>query len=80
MIVLRERSDDHRQWRRVIRTSGGQHTGADVIYGATNPPYHQWRELFPPTQKALLAAAEQNDAAYVAIENVYAYGHLMARH
>jgi len=49
-------------------------TGADVIYNATNPPYHQWGELFPPMQKVLLAAAAHNDAAFIAMENVYGYG------
>ncbi len=49
-------------------------TGADVIYGATNPPYHQWGDLFPPMQQALLGAAEHNGAAFIAMENVYGYG------
>ena len=49
-------------------------TGADVIYGATNPPYHQWGELFPPMQQALLGAAAHNGAAFIAMENVYGYG------
>jgi nucleoside-diphosphate-sugar epimerase len=49
-------------------------TGADVIYNATNPPYHQWGELFPPMQRALLAAAAHNGAAFIAMENVYGYG------
>lgn len=49
-------------------------TGADVIYNATNPPYHQWGELFPPMQQALLGAAAHNDAVFVAMENVYGYG------
>jgi len=48
--------------------------GADVIYNATNPPYHQWGELFPPIQQALLVAAAHNDAAFIAMENVYGYG------
>lgn len=48
--------------------------GADVVYQALNPPYHQWGEQFPRLQAAVLAAAQANGARLVSMENVYMYG------
>jgi nucleoside-diphosphate-sugar epimerase len=48
--------------------------GATVIYQCLNAPYTKWPTLFPPLQRAVLAAAERNGALLVSLENLYAYG------
>lgn len=48
--------------------------GASVIYQCLGAPYTRWPELFPPLQRAVLAAAERTGALLVTLENVYAYG------
>ena len=48
--------------------------GAAVVYNCTNPPYHQWPELFPPLQAGVLAGAASAGAKLVVMENVYMYG------
>jgi nucleoside-diphosphate-sugar epimerase len=45
--------------------------GAEVVYQALNPPYHQWQEFFPGLQAAALSAAASAGARYVSIENLY---------
>jgi uncharacterized protein YbjT (DUF2867 family) len=39
--------------------------GAAVVYNCTNPPYHQWPELFPPLQAGVLAGAASAGAKLV---------------
>ncbi|MEJ0097540.1 MAG: hypothetical protein WDM84_05860 [Bauldia sp.] len=39
-----------------------------------NPPYQDWVRLFPPLQRAVVAAAKAARARYVSFENVYMYG------
>jgi nucleoside-diphosphate-sugar epimerase len=48
--------------------------GASVIYQCLNAPYTQWPLLFPPLQRAVLAAAERSGALLVSLENLYSYG------
>lgn len=48
--------------------------GASVVYQCLNAPYHQWAELFPPLQRAVLSAAMSNGARLVSIENLYGLG------
>lgn len=48
--------------------------GADVVYGALNPPYSKWTELFPALQASMVAAAESASACLVMIDNLYMYG------
>jgi nucleoside-diphosphate-sugar epimerase len=49
--------------------------GADVIYNCANPvDYHRWAELWPPMARALLDAAEANDAVLATVGNLYGYG------
>lgn len=48
--------------------------GAAVVYNCTNPPYHQWPELFPPLQAGVLTGATSAGAKLVVMENVYMYG------
>ena len=49
-------------------------TGASVVYQCLNVPYTRWPELFPPLQRAAMAAAQGADALLVTLENVYGYG------
>jgi nucleoside-diphosphate-sugar epimerase len=48
--------------------------GAAVIYQCLNAPYTKWPKQFPPLQRAVLTAAERNDALLVSLENLYGYG------
>lgn len=49
-------------------------TGAEVVYFALNPPYHEWQSVFPTLQANVLAASQAADAKLVAMENLYMYG------
>jgi nucleoside-diphosphate-sugar epimerase len=48
--------------------------GAAVVYQCLSPPYHQWPDLFPPLQNAVVHAARTANARYVSFENTYMYG------
>jgi nucleoside-diphosphate-sugar epimerase len=48
--------------------------GAQVLYQTLNPPYHLWEEQFPTLQAGVLAAAQNQGARLVSVENVYMYG------
>jgi nucleoside-diphosphate-sugar epimerase len=48
--------------------------GAQVVYQTLNPPYHLWEEQFPTLQAGVLAAAKNQGARLVSVENVYMYG------
>ncbi len=48
--------------------------GASVVYQCLNAPYTRWPQEFPPLQRAVLTAAERENALLVTLENVYAYG------
>jgi uncharacterized protein YbjT (DUF2867 family) len=66
------------EWRAADASDQGAATaaakGAAVIYQCLNAAYTKWPERFPPLQHGVLAAAEQNSALLVSLENVYAYG------
>ncbi len=47
---------------------------AAAVYQCLSPPYHRWGDLFPPLQRALVAAAQAAGARYVSFENLYMYG------
>jgi nucleoside-diphosphate-sugar epimerase len=51
--------------------------GASVVYQCLNPPYDKWAELFPPLQRAVIAAATRAGARLVVMENLYALGHVV---
>ena len=52
-----------------------EHTaGAEVIYNAVNPPYHQWTTQWPPLAAAFLAAAEASGAVLAIVDNLYPFG------
>jgi nucleoside-diphosphate-sugar epimerase len=48
--------------------------GASVVYFCAEPPLWAWRELFPPLQESVMAAAEAAGALLVSAEPLYAYG------
>ena len=48
--------------------------GAAVVYQCLNPPYTEWRQLFPSLQRGVLNGAAAQGARLVSIENLYAYG------
>ncbi len=47
---------------------------AAAVYQCLSPPYNRWGDLFPPLQRALVAAAQAAGARYVSFENLYMYG------
>lgn len=49
-------------------------SGADVVYQASSPEYHRYREDFPPLQQSIVSAVQKNDAVLAVIENLYGYG------
>lgn len=71
------------QWRCAdvndAAATGQAASGAAVVYQCLNAPYSKWPELFPPLQRGVLGAAEQNGALMVSLENVYAYGPTLGR-
>jgi nucleoside-diphosphate-sugar epimerase len=48
--------------------------GAKVVYQASQPPYNEWPEKFPPLQKSILDGLTGSGAKLVLIENLYMYG------
>lgn len=54
-------------------------SGASVVYQCLNPPYNEWPDLFPPLQRAVIAAAEASGARLVTLENLYMYRHDSSR-
>ena len=78
--VRTARGRGRRRGRRVVPKQAIEAArGASVVYQALNPPYHLWHELFPGLQAGAVAAAQAAGARYVSLENLYMYGHVMAR-
>lgn len=50
--------------------------GAAAIYQCAQPHYYEWREKFPPLQKAIMEAARVNGARFIVADNLYMYGHV----
>ena len=48
--------------------------GADVVYQASSPAYHRYREEFPPLQESIVRAVQTSDAVLAVVENLYGYG------
>lgn len=48
--------------------------GAAVIYNCVNPPFAQWRELFPRVNEALIAGAGRAGATLVFADDTWMYG------
>jgi nucleoside-diphosphate-sugar epimerase len=48
--------------------------GASVIYNCVNPPFTQWRELFPHINQTLIAAAGSTGATLVFADDTWMYG------
>lgn len=50
--------------------------GAAALYNCANPPYTQWRELWPPLHRAMTAAASSTGAVLAITSNLYGYGYV----
>lgn len=48
--------------------------GAQVVYQASQPGYHEWPEKFPPLQESIIAGLAGSGAKLVLVENLYLYG------
>lgn len=48
--------------------------GAQVVYQAAQPNYHQWPEKFPSLQKSIIDGLTGSNAKLVLVENLYMYG------
>jgi len=48
--------------------------GADVVYQASQPQYHEWVEKFPPLQKSIIDGLTGSNTKLVVVENLYMYG------
>jgi len=48
--------------------------GADVVYNAVNPPFTQWRDVFPAAVDGVLAGAEAAGARLVFVDDTWMYG------
>ena len=48
--------------------------GAGVVVNALNPPYDEWPQRLPPLNRAAIAAAQEQGARLVFVDNLYAYG------
>jgi nucleoside-diphosphate-sugar epimerase len=48
--------------------------GAEVVYQASQPPYQDWQEKFPPLQASILDAAAATSVKLVIVDNLYMYG------
>lgn len=49
-------------------------SGAQVVYQASQPAYHQWVEKFPPLQKSIIDGLTGSAAKLVIVDNLYMYG------
>lgn len=48
--------------------------GAETVYVAAQPAYHQWPELFPPMLESVIEGVAAEDAKLVMVDNLYGYG------
>ena len=53
--------------------------GAMVVYQASQPPYNEWPEKFPPLQKSIIDGLSASDTKLVLVENLYMYGEMNGR-
>lgn len=65
--MLKADATDPIQMREVCR-------GATVVYNCVNPPFTQWRELFPAVMEATIAGAAAANAKYVFADDTWMYG------
>jgi nucleoside-diphosphate-sugar epimerase len=49
-------------------------TGAEAVYNCVNPPFEQWREVFPEVHRSLVAAAAAAGAVLVFADDTWMYG------
>lgn len=50
--------------------------GVQVVYQASQPPYNEWPEKFPPLQQSIIEGLTGSGAKLVLIENTYMYGEM----
>ena len=48
--------------------------GAQVVYQAAQPDYHEWPEKFPPLQKSIIDGLTGRNKKLVIVENMYMFG------
>lgn len=48
--------------------------GAQVVYQAAQPHYHEWPEKFPPLQRSIIEGLTGSGARLVIVENLYMLG------
>jgi nucleoside-diphosphate-sugar epimerase len=48
--------------------------GAEVVYMAAQPAYHQWVDEFPPMVENVITGVEKSGAKLVMVDNLYSYG------
>lgn len=65
--LLKADATDQAQMREVCQ-------GATVVYNCVNPPFTQWRELFPAVMEATIAGAAAADAKLVFADDTWMYG------
>jgi nucleoside-diphosphate-sugar epimerase len=53
--------------------------GAQVVYQASQPHYHEWPEKFPPLQKSIIDGLTDSGAKLVVVENLYMYGETIGK-
>ena len=53
--------------------------GATVVYQASQPPYNEWPNKFPPLQNSIIEGLTGSDAKLVLVENLYMYGAMNGR-
>ena len=53
--------------------------GATVVYQASQPPYNEWPNKFPPLQNSIIEGLTGSDAKLVLVENLYMYGAINGR-
>ncbi|MBI5650145.1 MAG: NAD-dependent epimerase/dehydratase family protein [Chloroflexi bacterium] len=50
--------------------------GATVVYNATNVPYPEWLEKFPPILDGVIEGAASANAKLIMVDNLYMYGNV----
>jgi nucleoside-diphosphate-sugar epimerase len=65
--LLKADAADSTQMREVCQ-------GATVVYNCVNPPFTQWRELFPAVMEATIAGAAAANAKLVFADDTWMYG------
>jgi len=49
-------------------------TGATAVYNCVNPPFAQWRAVYPEVMRSLIAAAGASGAVLAVADDTWMYG------